>query len=119
MSETKRRLYGCTCISNTTQPVNIEEIKSRIEGDGKAEIVQINANPVQQELAYPINGSRTGLYYHMLFETDVQHLGEIQHILKMNESVLRSMIVHEAGLEKSRKAGKGIEIKSLSEKVKT
>jgi len=47
----------------------------------------------ERKLAYPINGQKKGLYYLIYFKSTGEHLVGIEHDLKLNETVLRVMIL--------------------------
>lgn len=51
------------------------------------------------KLAYPINGHRKGLYYLAFFTAESRAVNEINGIVKLNENVLRHLILsHDKGL---------------------
>lgn len=51
------------------------------------------------KLAYPINGHRKGLYYLTFFTAESQAVNEINGIVKLNDNVLRHLILsHDKGL---------------------
>jgi small subunit ribosomal protein S6 len=51
------------------------------------------------KLAYPINGHRKGLYYLTFFTAESRAVNEINGIVKLNENVLRHLILsHDKGL---------------------
>src|SRR5262245_55823309 len=45
------------------------------------------------KLAYSINGHRKGLHFLVYFSMDSRHLGEIERLIKFNESILRHMVI--------------------------
>ncbi len=47
----------------------------------------------ERRLAYPVNRQRKGLYYLMYFRVDGNRINPIEADLKLNEMVLRSMIL--------------------------
>src|SRR5438105_3043480 len=48
----------------------------------------------ERRLAYPIKGHKKGLYYLMYFRTDGKNIDPIAHDLHLNETVLRSLVIH-------------------------
>jgi small subunit ribosomal protein S6 len=47
----------------------------------------------EQKLAYPIKGQRKGTYWLAYFRLDSSHLSEISRDLKLNEAVLRNLVI--------------------------
>jgi small subunit ribosomal protein S6 len=92
-------------------PVNVYEAllmldTSKIAGDVPAVQQQLHAimerNKVEilasrpwdeRRLAYPIRGQKKALFYLIYFRSTGEHLVGIEHDLKLNESVLRTMML--------------------------
>ncbi len=47
----------------------------------------------EQKLAYPIKGQRKGTYWLAYFRLDSSHLSDINRDLKLNEAVLRNLVI--------------------------
>ena len=47
----------------------------------------------ERRLTYPIRGQKKALYYLLYVRTNGEHLDAIEHDLKLNESVLRTMVL--------------------------
>ena len=47
----------------------------------------------EQKLAYPINGQRKGAYWLTYFRVDSQRLTEINRAMRLNDSILRSLVI--------------------------
>ena len=60
--------------------------------DNKATILEEKAMG-QRELAYEINNFRTGYYYLYVVEADSKAINEFDRIVRINESLLRHLIV--------------------------
>ena len=60
--------------------------------DNKATILEEKAMG-QRELAYEINKFRTGYYYLFVVEADSKAINEFDRIVRINESLLRHLIV--------------------------
>ncbi len=60
--------------------------------DNKATILEEKAMG-QRELAYEINKFRTGYYYLYVVEADSKAINEFDRIVRINESLLRHLIV--------------------------
>ena len=60
--------------------------------DNKATILEAKAMG-QRELAYEINKFRTGYYYLYVVEADSKAINEFDRIVRINESLLRHLIV--------------------------
>src|SRR4051794_14482110 len=92
-------------------PINLYEAlvmldTSKVAGDLPAAQQQLHAimerNKVEvlasrpwdeRRLAYPVGGQKKALYYLLYFRSTGEHLDAIEHDLKLNESVLRTMIL--------------------------
>ncbi len=69
----------------------VEEAK-KVLTDGKATIVEEKAMG-QRELAYEINKFTTGYYYLFVVEADSTVVKEFDRVARINESLLRHLIV--------------------------
>ena len=47
-----------------------------------------------RRLAYPIKGHKKGLYYLTFFRTEGTNVAKIEHDVALNETVLRSLVLH-------------------------
>jgi small subunit ribosomal protein S6 len=47
----------------------------------------------ERRLAYPVNGHKKGLYYLTYFRTDGKNITNIEKDLKLNETVLRQLVL--------------------------
>ncbi len=68
-----------------------EEMK-KVLTDGKANIVEEKAMG-QRELAYEINKFTTGYYFLYVVEANAETVKEFDRIVRINESLLRHLIV--------------------------
>ena len=60
--------------------------------DKKAKVVEEKAWG-QKELAYEINKYATGYYFHYVVEANDEAISEFDRIAKINENLLRSLII--------------------------
>ena len=67
---------------------------------GVVELVEKNGGELlasrlwsEQRLAYPINNQRKGTYWLTYFRMDTQRLTDLNRALRLNDSVLRSLII--------------------------
>ena len=68
------------------------ESMKKVLTDGKANMVEEKAMG-QRELAYEINKFTTGYYYLYVVEANVETVKEFDRIARINESLLRHLIV--------------------------
>lgn len=68
----------------------LEELKEVIESFGDVKEVEPWG---LRRLAYPISGFREGQYVHVQFGMEPQGIAELQRSLKLNESIIRHLIV--------------------------
>lgn len=47
----------------------------------------------ERRLSYPIRGQKKGLYYLTYFRIESRNLSEIEHDVKLNETVLRNLVI--------------------------
>jgi small subunit ribosomal protein S6 len=47
-----------------------------------------------RKLAYQIRNHKKGLYYLIYFRCDTKNLGELEHDFKLNETIMRLLILH-------------------------
>jgi small subunit ribosomal protein S6 len=89
-------MYECMFLLDTT----------KVAGDVQAAAKQLHATLEkyqaevlasrpwdERRLAYPINGQKKGLYYLIYFRGDSKRLVEIEHEVKLNETVLRHQVI--------------------------
>ena len=70
----------------------VEKVESLIAGL-KGEVVGTEAGG-KRKLAYEIDGKREGYYTMISFRSEPSSLGELERAYKLNEKVLRYIIVH-------------------------
>ena len=68
------------------------EAMKKVLTDGKATIVEEKAMG-QRELAYEINKFTTGYYYLLVVEAEAETVKEFDRVVRINESLLRHLIV--------------------------
>ncbi len=69
-----------------------EEVIERVKGEIKGEVEAVDKWE-KRKLAYPINKKREGYYVVMQFKTDAGSIGELDRFLKLEERILRHMII--------------------------
>ncbi len=68
-----------------------EELKKVLE-DGKATFVE-EKNMGQRELAYEVKKFKTGYYFLFVVETTPETVAEFERVVRINEKVIRYLIV--------------------------
>ena len=68
------------------------ESMKKVLTDGKAKVVEEKAMG-QRELAYEIKKVNTGFYYLLVVEADKEVISEFDRVARINESLLRHLIV--------------------------
>jgi small subunit ribosomal protein S6 len=71
----------------------IDQVTGRIESAGGEIIASYPWGPGRRRMAYPIRDFGDGVYVTATFRIDPNALGEIENALKLNERVLRFLIV--------------------------
>ena len=71
---------------------NTAESMKKVLTDGKANMVEEKAMG-QRELAYEINKFTTGYYYLYVVEANAEEVKEFDRIARINESLLRHLVV--------------------------
>lgn len=93
------KTYEAMFLLDAGQP-NFEEaaapIRSILDRSG-AEVIQLKKWD-ERRLAYEIKGRRRGLYVLVYFRVDPLKVTEIEHDIRLNEKVLRAMILSGEGL---------------------
>jgi small subunit ribosomal protein S6 len=75
----------------------------------------------ERRLAYPIRGHKKGLYYLTYFRTEGKNLATIEHDFKLNETILRAMILYidpklvDTMLEVARDERQGVALQTVTE----
>lgn len=87
------RTYEITYITLTEEGSNAESIRETL-GTHKATIVSVNPWAGRRKFAYPINKQDQGFYTTVVFDAEPATLKAIDKELRMNESILRTLIVH-------------------------
>jgi small subunit ribosomal protein S6 len=70
-----------------------------VEGAVKGILDRVGASVVasrpwqEGKLCYPIEGHRKGLYYLACFKMDGSHMGELNRLCKLNDTVLRQLVI--------------------------
>jgi ribosomal protein S6 len=75
-----------------------EAVTGRISAAGGEIIAAIPWNPPRRRMAYPIKDFGDGFYVTTVFRVDPAELGPIENTLKLNENVLRFLIVQATDL---------------------
>ncbi len=70
--------------------LDLEKIKKVITNSGK--VIQEKAWG-KKSLAYPIQKETSGYYYWFSFEADPSKVSQLDNILKLNENVIRHLLV--------------------------
>jgi len=71
----------------------VNTITGRIESDGGEILATIPWNPPRRRMAYPIRDFRDGFYVTTVFNLDGQALRPIEGALKLNDNILRYLLV--------------------------
>ena len=71
----------------------VDRVKSLMT-DGGGQVTEVNALG-RRRLAYPINKIREGQYVFIRAQLPAQRIGELERDLRLNEQVLRFLIVRE------------------------
>ncbi len=71
----------------------VDTITGRIESDGGEILATIPWNPPRRRMAYPIRDFRDGFYVTTVFNLDGQALRPIENALKLNDNILRYLLV--------------------------
>ena len=71
----------------------VNTITGRIESDGGEILATIPWNPPRRRMAYPIRDFRDGFYVTTVFNLDGQALRPIESALKLNDNILRYLLV--------------------------
>jgi len=71
----------------------VNTITGRIESDGGEILATIPWNPPRRRMAYPIRDFRDGFYVTTVFNLDGQALRPIENALKLNDNILRYLLV--------------------------
>jgi small subunit ribosomal protein S6 len=75
-----------------------EAVTGRISAAGGEIIAAIPWNPPRRRMAYPIKDFGDGFYVTTVFRIDPSALGPIENTLKLNENILRFLIVQATDL---------------------
>jgi small subunit ribosomal protein S6 len=89
-------VYECMFLLDPTKvagdvPAAAQQLHTILERN-KAEILASRPWD-ERRLAYPIGTHKKGLYYLTYFRTDAQNLVNIEHDFKLNETVLRQLVI--------------------------
>jgi small subunit ribosomal protein S6 len=71
----------------------VDQVNGRIQSNGGEIIATFPWNPARRRMAYPIKEFGDGVYTTTVFNYDPQHLREFENALKLNERVLRFLVV--------------------------
>ncbi|UCC49557.1 MAG: 30S ribosomal protein S6 [Gemmatimonadota bacterium] len=74
----------------------LERFNQLIAGDGKGEIVALE-HWGKRQLAYPIHKHENGYYVVVQLRTDPENLPEFERAIKLDEAVLRYLVVLSEG----------------------
>jgi small subunit ribosomal protein S6 len=69
---------------------NLEKIKKTLADLGK---ITKEEDWGKKDLAYPIKKATTGYYYWFLLEADRKKIGRLDNILKLNDNIIRYLLV--------------------------
>ena len=75
----------------------------------------------ERRLAYPVKGHKKGLYFLMYFRTDGKNIDPIERDMQLNETVLRSLVLHvdpkmvDTMLEVARDERQGVALQTVNE----
>jgi small subunit ribosomal protein S6 len=75
-----------------------EAVTGRISAAGGEIIAAIPWNPPRRRMAYPIKDFGDGFYVTTVFRVDPSELGPIENTLKLNDNILRFLIVQATDL---------------------
>src|SRR5437660_3763322 len=89
-------VYECLFMLDTTKvagdlPTTVQQLHAIMERH-HAEILASRPWD-ERRLAYPIGNQKKGLYYLLYFRTDSANVVGIEHDLKMNETVMRALVL--------------------------
>lgn len=91
-----RNLYECMFLLDTTKVAGDVQATAKqlhtILEKHKAEVLASRPWD-ERRLSYPIGGQKKGLYYLIYFRGESRSLPEIEHDVKLNEAVLRSLVI--------------------------
>ena len=76
----------------------VESVTGRISAAGGEIIAAIPWNPPRRRMAYPINDFGDGFYVTTVFRIDPNALGPIENALKLNDNILRFLLVQATDL---------------------
>lgn len=75
-----------------------EQVATRLEAAGADIVATLPWNPPRRRMAYPINEFGDGFYITTVFHLDPAALGPIENALKLNDRVLRFLLVQASDL---------------------
>ena len=90
-------VYECMFLLDTNkvagdQPAAAKQLHALLEKNS-AEVLA--SRPWEERrLAYPVRGHKKGLYYLIYFRTDGKNIATLEHDFKLNETILRAMIIY-------------------------
>lgn len=71
----------------------VDQVNGRIQSSGGEIIATFPWNPARRRMAYPIKDFGDGVYTTTVFNFDPQRLREFENALKLNDRILRSLVV--------------------------
>lgn len=74
----------------------LERFNQLVSGNGSGEITAVE-HWGKRQLAYPIRNQENGYYVVVQFRTDPEHLTEFERIVRLDEGVLRHLVVLSEG----------------------
>ncbi|QVL32505.1 30S ribosomal protein S6 [Telmatocola sphagniphila] len=96
--------YECMFILDSTKTATgMEDVKSQLHVTLEKYGAQIlasrpwsekNEGKLDSRLAYPVKGHKKGTYYLAYFKADAAKLHEIEHDFRLNETILRHMVLN-------------------------
>ena len=95
MAQNKLKTYELTVITilsptSTRGKENLKEIEGKIKKIGK---IDKKESWGEKKLAYPIKKNQNGFYYFFQFNTQPSEIANLDKYLKLNENVIRHLIV--------------------------
>ncbi|MBI4990474.1 30S ribosomal protein S6 [Candidatus Gottesmanbacteria bacterium] len=92
-----------TSVSEDNRKKTIEELKKLLKTSGQTDVKDWG----KRQFAYPIKKEKEGNYYLLTADAEGKEVAEVSNRLKLNEDVLRYLLVRLEPAKKEKKAKKG------------
>lgn len=88
-----------TSVSEDNRKKTIEELKKLLKTSEKVDVKDWG----KRQFAYPINKEKEGNYYLLTIDAEGKEVAEVGSKLKLNENVLRYLLVRQESVKKPKK----------------